>query len=191
MKAAAKAVCKDAQNSRLAYTQSDETSILLYEKSEVAEPWFKNRTSKLCSIAASIATAYFNEAVGDRSHFAFFDARAFNLDVSQVRDYFAWRQEDAYRNSVAMLAQSHFSHRELHGVNRRGMMNMLDDIGIPWIELESWKRHGSTIIKSKRELKHPDTGAIYHRTVWESNPEHPLFKDDDKFDGTFLSCDDT
>lgn len=187
MMAAAKAICKDAQNSRLAYVQSDEMSILLYEKTEIAESWFNNRVNKLCSVSSSIATAYFNEAVGrSRSHFAFFDARAFNLIPNQVRAYFSWRQADAFRNSISMLAQDNFSHKELHGKNRREMQDMLNDVGISWLDLESWKRHGSTIIKKKREFRNDD-GAIYHRTVWENQIDHPLFKDYDRFNEVYLT----
>lgn len=46
-----------------------------------------------------------------------FDARAFTLpDRDEARNYLLWRQQDARRNAIAMLATAHFTPEELHGV---------------------------------------------------------------------------
>ena len=56
-----------------------------------------------------------------------FDARAFNIPMDEVKNYFIWRQQDWIRNSVQMLAQAHFSHKELHGKNQSDMHDMLNE----------------------------------------------------------------
>lgn len=54
-------LCKNVQNCVLAYTQSDEISLLLIDYKEFdTQPWFGNRVQKMCSIAASMVTMTFN-----------------------------------------------------------------------------------------------------------------------------------
>ena len=42
-----------------------------------------------------------------------FDARCFNIPKEEVANYFYWRQLDATRNSIQMVGQANFSHKEL------------------------------------------------------------------------------
>lgn len=62
MRETAEYLCKNIQGCVLAYTQSDEINLLLidYEKLETS-PWFDNRVQKLASVAASMATNFFNK----------------------------------------------------------------------------------------------------------------------------------
>lgn len=54
-------MCQNVQNCVLAYTQSDEISLLLIDYKDFdTQPWFGNRVQKMCSIAASMATMTFN-----------------------------------------------------------------------------------------------------------------------------------
>lgn len=54
-------MCQNMQNCVLAYTQSDEISLLLIDyKNFDTQPWFDNRVQKMCSIAASMTTMTFN-----------------------------------------------------------------------------------------------------------------------------------
>ena len=43
-----------------------------------------------------------------------FDARAFNIPKEEVTNYIYWRQVDATRNSIQMVGQAYFSHKELN-----------------------------------------------------------------------------
>lgn len=56
-----KFLCENVMNCKLAYTQSDEISLLLvdYEKIET-QSWFNNSVQKMASISASMATLAFN-----------------------------------------------------------------------------------------------------------------------------------
>lgn len=120
MRYTAEYLCRNIQGCVLAYTQSDEINLLLidYEKLETS-PWFDNRVQKLSSIAASMATNYFNQifkelvkTIGRKYHSpnhryiraslkgAEFAACVFNLPREEVTNYFNWRQQDAIRNSI-------------------------------------------------------------------------------------------
>lgn len=152
---AAQALFREAQGSVLAYVQSDEISLLLTDFSTIhTEAWFDGNIQKLASVSASIVTAEFNllemrdQPFGEistrgRAHF---DARVFTIpDPVEVHNYFVWRQKDAERNSLSMLAQSHFSHRELHGKKREDLHDMLHSIGVNWNDWPAAFRRGTAI----------------------------------------------
>ena len=76
------------------YTQSDEISLLFHPTVET----FQRKLRKYDSILAGEASAKFSLLLG--SHAAF-DARISQLPrVSDVVDYFRWRNEDANRNAL-------------------------------------------------------------------------------------------
>lgn len=67
---------------------------------------------------------------------AFFDCRAFNIPKEEVVNYFIWRQQDATRNSIQMLGQHHFSHKELQHKNCNNIQDMLwKEKGINWDDI--------------------------------------------------------
>lgn len=55
-------LCKNVQNCVLAYTQSDEISLLLIDYKDFdTQPWFDNRIQKIVSTSAALATMKFKE----------------------------------------------------------------------------------------------------------------------------------
>lgn len=188
MTAAASILCKEIQCARFAYTQSDEISILIFEPTEKSQTWFGNRIQKMCSVAGSICSNAFNKQItaeisGIQSplYDACFDVRILSVGPEDVQNYFIWRQEDAIRNSISMLAQAHFSHRKLHKKNRRDMLQMLQSKDIQWDELEDWKKYGSTVIRQWREKEGPN-GEIVHRSYWGRLAKCPNFSEEDFVD---------
>ncbi len=131
-------LCKNIQGARIAYSQSDEISILLVDYNKFnTDPFFDGRVQKIVSVAASMATVYFNKTIEDafednckqpgklsflfdKLHTAMFDARVFNIPREDVTNYFIWRQQDAVRNSILSLGYQHFSHKDLlnHSCNQ-------------------------------------------------------------------------
>ena len=81
---------------------------------------------------------------------AFFDSRVFTIpDVTEVENYFIWRQEDCVRNSVSMVAQSLYSHKELLGKNRSDLQEMIFANGENWNNYKTrFKRGGLSIRES-------------------------------------------
>ena len=76
------------------YTQSDEISLLFHREETV----FGRKTRKLNSVLAGEASGYMSLKLGVP---VCFDCRVVPLpNLECVGDYFAWRQEDAHRNSL-------------------------------------------------------------------------------------------
>lgn len=139
------------QNSCFAYTQSDEISLLLVDwKKFETDAWYGNQVQKMASVAASMATAYFYntyqhlvEMIDYGPHMPMFDARVFTLPKEEVANYFIWRQQDATRNSINMLGQFYFSHKQLHGKKTNDVQDMLMEThGVNWNDIPTWQKRG-------------------------------------------------
>ena len=104
---------------------------------------------------------------------AMFDARCFNIPKEEVTNYFYWRQLDAIRNSIQMVGQANFSHRELQFKTCEDIKDMLyvkDEI--IWELLPIYKQRGSCCIKQDH---------IYEnilRKQWVIDNNIPLFKEE-------------
>jgi len=176
MQLTAQYLCENIQGCKLAYTQSDEISLLLTDFDNLnSQAWFDYSVQKIVSVSASLATAKFNQlralrysdfhmASEDEDNYddesfeyvethilddlAFFDSRAFNIPKEEVSNYFLARQKDAVKNSVSMLAQSLYSNKDLHKKNQKEMLVMCEDKGHIWGDLNCYKKIGSTIIRN-------------------------------------------
>src|SRR6266566_2702155 len=144
------ALCNEVEGTRLAYVQSDEISLLVIDYNKFAsQPWFGKRVQKMVSIAAAIAATEFScyEFVTSTAQF---DARVFVLPENEVANYFVWRQQDAVRNSIQALAQSHFSYKSLHGLNQAKLQDKLMlEKGINWNDLDPIYKHGICVIDNE------------------------------------------
>lgn len=73
-----------------------------------------------------------------------FDCRVFQLpNEMELANTLVWREIDAVRNSVSMLAQANFSHKELQGKDRKAMLTMLEEKEIRWNELRDDLKRGA------------------------------------------------
>ncbi len=146
MAIAAQALCEEIQGCKMAYVQSDEISLLLcdYDRIE-SEAWFDYRLQKMCSVAASIASTHFTREFEEEGHF---DARFFNVPENDVVNYFIWRQRDAERNSLQMLAQSMYSPRELEGKKTADLHELLHQKAHNWDLLQPVQKRGAAVIKN-------------------------------------------
>lgn len=194
MRETAVALCKEISGAKLAYTQSDEISILVTNNDTVdTQPWFDNNLQKLTSLSASIATRAFDNAfqgaISEYNesfnlfttyfrvlHKATFDARAFVLPADEVCNYFIWRQQDATRNSIQMVAQSLYSHKELQKKNCDELQVMILQKGINWDHYEPWKKRGICIKKSNMAII--ANGKELLRGTWEPDFNTPIFTQD-------------
>jgi tRNA(His) 5'-end guanylyltransferase len=134
-------LCSEIQGAKCSYIQSDEISILVTDFDALTtDAWFDYNIQKMASISAGLASAYFTSEWCEEGKIAVFDSRVFNIPSEEVCNYFIWRQLDWVRNSVQMLAQSQFSHSQLHKKNTPMMHDMLHEKGINWADLdERWK----------------------------------------------------
>ncbi len=152
MDSAALALCRNIENARLAFVQSDEISVLMTDfATPQSEAWFDGNLQKICSLSAAIATAHFNAARSARSgsgaSVALFDSRVWTIPQPiEVYNYFLWRQQDASRNSLSMTAQAHFPHERLQGLGCAEMHELLwREKQINWNDLPVRFKRGRVI----------------------------------------------
>lgn len=112
---------------------------------------------------------------------AMFDSRCFNIPKEEVTNYFYWRQLDATRNSIQMVGQANFSHKELQNKSCNEIQNMLlTEKDINWHKLEVYKKRGSCCVKKEQEVFNTCTKKEYTRTVWEIDKTIPIFRAEER-----------
>jgi tRNA(His) 5'-end guanylyltransferase len=149
MLAAAQSVGAEMQGFKAGYVQSDEASFLLtdYDTTQT-DAWFGYNKSKLESISAAFMSVAFSDEIRSQQlhceSFICFDSRSFNVPREEVCNYFLWRMMDWERNSLAMCAQSRFSHGELHGKDKAAQHEMLHKSGFNWaVDTTAQQRNGT------------------------------------------------
>ena len=182
MEETATVLCRDIEGVKIAYTQSDEISLLITNNDTwETQPWFGNNIQQMVSVAASIATLAFNRAFtalvsdfindvyykdpsfetdklfdayhGACDKGATFDARVFVLPADEVCNYFIFRQQDAIRNSIQSMGQAYFSHKELMNKNCENIKQMLVEKNIKWESIPVSCQRGICIIKKPTKVK--------------------------------------
>ena len=219
MQETTKYLCENIQGCVLGYTQSDEISLVLvdYQRFETSA-WFDYEVQKMCSIAASMATMAFNKffyenvflyngmASVDMSNKkypykevyakavkkgAMFDARVFNIPKEEVTNYIYWRQLDASRNSIQMVGQANFSHKELQNKSCNDIQDMLmEQKGINWNDYPTVCKRGTAVIKKiiareeksfiddmlKDSFDNVKNNIIEQTSKWIIDKDIPIFK---------------
>lgn len=111
---------------------------------------------------------------------AMFDARCFNIPKEEVTNMIYWRQLDASRNSIQMVGQAYFSHKELEGKSCSNIQDMLmEQYGINWNNLPAYQKRGSCCVRETYLEKNPSMpGGEVVKTRWIIDTEIPIFKGD-------------
>lgn len=143
---------KEMQGFVLGYHQSDEFTFILTDLfSYESELWFDREVQKLCSVTASLFTAYFNREMGGT--IASFDCRAFNVPEEDIANVLIWRQRDWERNSIQMYARSFFSQKQLHNKKHEDIHELLYSIGKNWAtDLTDLYKNGTFITKTGERI---------------------------------------
>lgn len=179
-----KYLCENIQGAKMGYVQSDEISIWLTDYDDVkTDAWFDYNVQKMCSIAASMATAKFNQLRMTRAastylidtngnphkslnldelnkfKLATFDARCFILpNQDEVINYFQWRQQDATKNSISMAAETMYSSTQLLKKNSSDKQELMFQKGVNWNDYPTRFKRGSSIVREV-EMWIKDKGA--------------------------------
>ncbi len=166
-------LCKNVQGCVFGYCQSDEISLLLVDYKKLnSDAWFSYNIQKCSSVAASLATNYFNSYLLDciinfknfnqcdevdflnsKLFKASFDARIFNIPKEEVVNYFIWRQNDCIRNAINSIGQYYFSYKNLQHKNISQIREMLVKNKINEEDYSGYCRFGSSIIKDCKDGK--------------------------------------
>ena len=172
------------------------------------EAWFDYEVQKVCSVSAAIATLAFNRlfsmyidnyvgellkakeySIEDERKYistlnnalnrgALFDSRCFNIPKEEVANYFYWRQLDAMRNSIQMVGQANFSHKELQNKSCNDIQNMLlTQKDINWNNMPTYQKRGSACVRYEDCVEYPD-GTHVLRNKWKIDKEIPIFKNE-------------
>lgn len=111
---------------------------------------------------------------------AMFDARVFNIPKEEVANLIYWRQIDASRNSVQMVGQANFSHRELHGKSCSDIQDMLmNEKGINWNDFPTHQKRGSCCVKMPFTVN-ANTSSESIRNKWFIDLGIPIFKGENR-----------
>lgn len=79
---------------------------------------------------------------------AMFDARCFNIPKEEVTNLVYWRQLDATRNSIQMVGQANFSHKELQNKSCNDIQDMLmTQKGINWNNLPTYQKEEAVVLR--------------------------------------------
>ena len=99
---------------------------------------------------------------------AMFDARAFNIPREEVTNLVYWRQLDATRNSIQMVGQANFSHKELQNKSCNMIQDMLhEEKGINWNDFPTHQKRGTCVVRKPNDKGYSE---------WVIDKEIPIFK---------------
>jgi tRNA(His) 5'-end guanylyltransferase len=186
------------------YTQSDEIT-LAWNAVGDTQMWFGGKVQKIVSHLAAIASVSFNRNLpqylpekASVKPWPTFDARVWSVpSLSDVVENLAWREADAVRNSVSAVAQSLYSHKDLHGANTAKQHDLIHAKGLNWNDFDDAHKRGayvkrvqeSHVISSEEIAKLPErhelrkqyesgkvTSAMYSRSVVKRVAVPPITK---------------
>ena len=202
MDAATVELCKFL-NPKLAYTQSDEISLMFTDIENIdSELIFDGKVQKLCSISASKITAAFNKKMlqmlanfkytpeeimqkvmtGEFAEIdAVFDSRVYVIpDYREVSNYFIYRQQDCTRNSISMAADVVVGKSATKGKNGNGKQEMMFQNGVNWNDYKAKYKRGSVIKKHLYQIEGLN-GELVTRSKWIVDSNTPIFTEEKEY----------
>jgi len=182
-------------NSVIGYTQSDEITLILYSPDKTSAIYNDGKKQKILSKLTGKCVQFFNEKrlefLPNHNKVAHFDCRIYQTPtLHDAAVQLLWRENDATKNSISMLAQSIFPHKELQGLNGSEIQDkMMLERGVNWNDIEVRFKRGTyikrtvtskpftaeelaTLPKGHNAHKNPD--LVIERNVF-SEVEMPIF----------------
>jgi tRNA(His) 5'-end guanylyltransferase len=193
-------LCKEIQNVKIGYQQSDEISLLLVDYTTLeTEQWFGGKIQKMASVSAALATYFFNKLLWlsqgyNESKLSFesiklCDSRVFCVPREEVSNYFIARQKDATRNAILGMSQFKFGKKDVMNLNLEQLQEKLfTEAGVNFNDLPTVQKRGACCIKvctdnigfTGDEIDR-DTLERAGRCSWEIDKEIPIFTADRKY----------
>jgi tRNA(His) 5'-end guanylyltransferase len=176
----------------IGYTQSDEITLMWHVTADSRNDYmFSGKLSKLNSVLAGMASAYFMRAVTaaipeKACLLPTFDCRVWQVpNLGTAAQVFLWRQMDATKNAISMAAQAVFSPKQLHKLHGQEMIELLQkEKGIDWHAYPHAFKYGTLkqrsvvemqLPEAKRvmipETKRPPPETLYQRTILADKAE--------------------
>lgn len=152
-------------NAKIGYTQSDEISLIYYTEDFDSEMFFNRKIMKLSSVLSGMASSFFainlpnyfpDEWSALQTRVPHFDTRVIQFpSTTEATNMVLWRAMDAVKNAISMAAQSHFSHKSLHGLCSSKMQEKLfQEVGINFNDYPRFFKQGTFVrrVQVQREL---------------------------------------
>lgn len=166
-------------NAIVGYTQSDEITLILYSSERKKSVYNDGKKQKILSKLTGKCVTFFNtkriELLPTHNKIANFDCRIYQTPTLQdACAQLLWRENDATRNSVSMLAQSLFSHSELQNLNTDEMQDkMMLEKGVNWNNLDVNLKRGTYIkrIVTSKPFTEEDLKSLPPRHKAHKNPD--------------------
>lgn len=145
---------KSGINAALAYTFSDEASILFFDLP------FDGRVEKLDSVISSYLSSAFTISMGLDEPVSF-DSRIVPVNKENVAEYLIWRQSEAWRNCVSSygyytLLSEGMSKKDaasaIKGKKAQDIHELLFQRGINLDKVPMWQRRGVLVYKDDYEV---------------------------------------
>lgn len=131
------------------------------------EDWDLGGTNRELSDNERFALKYIESYTKSLVCGAMFDARCFNIPKEEVCNLIYWRQLDATRNSIQMVGQAYFSHKQLEGKKCNDIQDMLmEQFDVNWNNYSTACKRG--------------TACIYKDGKWVVDTEMPILKGEDR-----------
>ena len=182
-------------NAVVGYTQSDEITLILYSSDQKSAIYNDGKKQKILSKLTAKCVNFFNERrkelLPEHNKVAVFDARIYQTpSLHDACVQLLWRENDATKNSISMLAQSMFSHKSLDNLNGSQMQDrMMLEEGVNWNDYPAKFKRGTYVKRIKtssaftsEELEslppmhnaHKNPGLVIERNVIKEI-EYPIF----------------
>ena len=158
-------------NAIIGYTQSDEITLILYSRNRNTLIYNDGKKQKILSKLTGKCVSFFNQKRRDYFPYynviANFDSRIYQTPTLQdACAQLIWRENDATKNSISMLAQSVFPHKSLQNLNGNQLQDKLMlEKNINWSKLLTRYKRGTYV---KRIL----TGLQFSSEEIENLPLH-------------------
>jgi tRNA(His) 5'-end guanylyltransferase len=182
-------------NAVVGYTQSDEITLVLYSSDRKSSIYNDGKKQKIVSKITANCVNFFNEKrkelLPTHTKVAVFDCRIYQTPtLHDACVQLLWRENDATRNSILMLANYYFGHNKCFKKNTSELQDMLMlEKGVNWNDLDVKLKRGTYVkrIKTSKpftadELKslppmhkaHKNPNLIIERSVIKEI-EYPIF----------------
>jgi tRNA(His) 5'-end guanylyltransferase len=142
-------------NAVIGYTQSDEITLILYSEDRKSSLYNEGKKQKILSKLTAKCSNFFNqkrlELLPSINDMAVFDCRIYQTPTLQdACVQLLWRENDATRNSILMLAGDLFSHNSIQKLKTYELQDkMMLEKSVNWNNLDSKFKRGTYIKRIK------------------------------------------
>ncbi len=166
-------------NAVVGYTQSDEITLILYSNDRKSSIYNDGKKQKILSKLTGKCVTFFNterpKYLPNHDKLANFDCRVYQTPtLHDATIQLLWRENDATKNSISMLAQSLFPHKDLQKLNGNEMQDkMMLEKGVNWNDLEVRYKRGTYVkrIKTSKPFTSEEISSLPPMHKARKNPD--------------------